>query len=208
MSDAGRINGDLRITGDLMVNGSMPEIDRTTLAQDSNAEYVIPLTQARVWDAMGSNLPNTSSADDLAIDGGTFGTDSPKITTGDVKASTVTRHARLLAELPPEYVDGQSVTVRVHAGMETTVADTSATVDVECYKSDKETGIGSDICTTAAQSINSLTFADMDFTITPSGLSSGDVLDIRITVAVTDAATATAVMASIGAIELLLDIKG
>jgi hypothetical protein len=92
--------------------------------------------------------------------------------------------------------------------METTGASASATLDVEVDKSDRAAGLGSDLCATAAQTINSLTFANKDFTITPTGLSAGDVLDVRLTVTVTDSATATAVTASIGAVEFLVDIKG
>jgi hypothetical protein len=92
--------------------------------------------------------------------------------------------------------------------MQTTIADTSCTADVECYESDKEASIGSDLCTTAATSINSTTFADYDFTITASGLVSGDILDVRLTIACNDAATATAVIPTIGAVTFVLDIKG
>jgi hypothetical protein len=61
---------------------------------------------------------------------------------------------------------------------------------------------------TAAMSINSLTFAERAFELTASGLAAGDVLDIRVSIACTDAATATAVIPSIAQIRLSLDIKG
>ena len=88
------------------------------------------------------------------------------------------------------------------------MADTTCTIDAEVYKLDKITGIGSDICATGATSINSLTFADIPFTITPSGVVAGDVLDVRIAIACNDAATGTAVTPTIAAIDLLCDIKG
>ena len=84
----------------------------------------------------------------------------------------------------------------------------SATIDIECYKSNRDTGkTGSDLCATAAQSINSLTFANKDFTITSSSLLPGDWLDIRWTIATNDGATATAVIAALAAAEFLLDVK-
>ena len=207
MSDV-RIDGTLRVTGNLQVNGSLPTVSRSDLSLESDQIFSVPLQSLRVWDAIQTNLPGTSATDDLAYSGGTFGTDSPHITTGDVKASSVTRYARFVYPLPVEYQDGQTVKLRLSAGMETTVSDTSATVDVVAYRSDRETGIGSDICATAATTINSLTFANVDFTLTPTTLAAGDVLDIRIAIAVVDSATATAVIAAIGAIELLCDIKG
>lgn len=208
MTVVNRVDGDMRITGNLQVDGTLPSYARTNLAQDPNAVFAIPMVNLRVWDALATNLPATPANDDLGLVGGTFASATPKISTGDVKAAGCTRYARFQFQLPVEYDAGMSLTLRLHAGMTTTVADTSATVDVECYKSDGEAGLGSDLCATAAQSINSLTDADKDFTITPTGLTAGDVLDIRLTIVVVDAATGTAVIADIGAIEFLVDIKG
>jgi hypothetical protein len=208
MTLAARIEGDLRIAGDLTVDGAMPTISRTSLVQDPNIAFAVPMTSLRVWDAIATNLPGAAANDDLGLDGGTWATNSPCITTGDVKAASSTRYARFQVALPAEYDAGQTVTLRFHAGMKTTVADTSCTLDLVAYKSDQEAGIGADLCATAAQSINSLTDADYDFVITPTGLTAGDVLDCRIAVAYVDAATGTAVIAQIGAIELLCDIKG
>lgn len=216
------IRSDVRVEGHLSAtsmtipdnsvnNSKIPSdaaIARSKLAQDTFKPYVVPLTDFRVHDALQTVLPGTSANDDLALDGGTFGTSAPTLRTGDVKTATVTRYARALIRLPAEFDDGESVTLRLVAGMLTTVADTSATVDVECYAVDKEGSIGSDLCSTSAKSINSLTFADQDFTIDGSGLVAGDWLDVRITVAVTDSATATAVIAAIASVELLCDVRG
>jgi len=208
MTVVARFDGDARVTGNLQVDGTLPTYSRSNLAQDPNAVFAVPLVSLRTWDALATNLPATGAADDLGLYGGTFASATPKISTGDVHTGGCTRYARFQFQLPVEYDAGASVTLRLHSGMTTTVADTSASVDVECYKSDREAGIGSDLCATAAQSINSLTDADKDFTITPTGLTAGDVLDIRLTIAVVDAATGTAVIADIGAIEMLVDIKG
>ncbi|MHB8953564.1 MAG: hypothetical protein ACYC4U_11390 [Pirellulaceae bacterium] len=203
-----RVDGDLRVAGDVLVDGDMPKMPRARLVQDPNAVFAIPLTEMRVWDAMGTLLPAAGANDDLGLVGGTFGSAAPKLSTGDAKAATVTRYARFLFPIPAEYESAETLTLRISGGMETTVADDAATVDVQAYKSDRDGTIGSDLCTSAAQSINDLTFANNDFTITPTGLSAGDILDIRITVAVVDAATLTAVTAVIGAVEMLCDIKG
>ena len=141
--------------------------------------------------------------------GGTFGTSPPVVSAGDCKALGATsRYARFMVELPECYEAGETVTLSLSAGVVTTVASVSCTVDVECYELDKIGGIGSDLCATAATTINSLVFAAKSFTITSSGLVAGDVLDIRITIAVNDAATVTAVTPTIAAIDLLCDIKG
>jgi hypothetical protein len=92
--------------------------------------------------------------------------------------------------------------------MITTVADTSCTIDFQAYRSNQAVGIGSDLVTTAATTMNSLTDANIDFTVDAATLLPGDLLDIRMAITCTDGATATAVIPSVGAVELLCSIKG
>lgn len=202
---------DVRITGAITIKdtGISAQTRATILKQDALAIFPIMLTSLRVWDAMQTNLPGTAATDDLAIIGGTFGTAPPTISAGDLKAAgATTRYARFQMQLPECYDSGETVTLSIYAGMVTTVADTSCTVDVQCYKLDKITGIGSDLCATSATTINSLVLGAKNFTITPSGLVAGDVFDVRIAITCTDAATGTAVTPTIAAIDLLCDIKG
>lgn len=204
-------NDNVRITGNLTVHGQrLPAIARSELAQDNATLHEVPITAWRVWDAQHTNLPSAGAADDLGHVGGTFATDAPSLQTADVKAAgAVTRYARCQVQIPAEYQAGQPVTLRVRAGMKTTVADGSATLDIEAYKSTKEATVsGVDLCATAPQSINSLTFANKDFTITPTSLVAGDLLDIRLAIATNDAATVTAVIGVAGGVDLLCSIKG
>lgn len=219
-----RLNGNVHVAGTLsatamtvsansVTDASIPEsagIQRSKLRQYELESFPIPLTALQVHDALGTFLPSTSANDDLGLYGGTFGTDAPIVKTYDVKAADeVTLYARVVRSLPVEYEAGESVSIRVHAGMVGTVADTSATVDVEVYKSDGAGAVdGSDLSATAAQSINSLTFANKDFSVTADSLAPGDVLDIRLKVVVNDAETASAVAAAIGKLELLCDTRG
>jgi hypothetical protein len=183
-------------------------IPRSKLAQDQNAVYAIPFTDLRIHDAFQTVLPGTSSGNDLALDDGTFSTSSQTVRTADVKTTTVTNYARFRFALPAEYDAGQTITLRMMAGMLTTISDGTATLDIEVFKVDRSGGIGSDLYAGAAVNINSLTLANRDFTITPTGLAAGDVLDIRVALAIADTATGTAVIGVIGAIEMLIDIKG
>ena len=216
-----------KIEGNLVVNGSLSastitgsaafikdadvlasaDIQRSKLEQSTLQPFVIPITDFRVFDSFAL-LPAAGTADDLGLYQGTFGTNSPVLRTGDLKASNQTRYARCVFCIPPEYDDGETVNIRIHSQMVTTVSDNTATVDVECYEADKEAGISADLCTTAAQSTNSLTGANYDFTITSTSLAGGDILDIRIAGAVNDTATGTEVNLEIGSVEVLLDIRG
>ncbi|MHC4178261.1 MAG: hypothetical protein ACYSWU_12190 [Planctomycetota bacterium] len=209
MPNPTRVPDDLVVPGVLYAHGGIqPLIARSMLEQDNNQVFSIPMTVWRVWDAMATVLPGTPATDDFGLVGGTFATDSPSLQTLDGGGATTTIYARAQVVLPIEYVAGQTVTLRFSAGMLTTVADGSATLDVQAYKSDREAGIGADICATAAQSVNSLTLADKDFTITPATLSPGDVLDVRIAFYIDDTGDAGVMKGIVGAAELLCDVKG
>lgn len=202
---------DIKVTGSISVKdtGVASQLRSSILKQDANVRFPVKLTDLRVWDAYQTNLPGTAAADDLALIGGTFGTAPPVVSAGDLKAAgATTRYARFQTELPECYDPGETFKLSFSSGMVTTIADTSCTIDVQCYKIDKITGIGSDLCATAAITINSLVFADKEFTITPSGLEAGDVFDVRIAITCTDAATGTAVTPTIAAIDRVCDIKG
>jgi hypothetical protein len=195
----------LRITGDLSGITGLP---RDSITQEDLKAYPLPIENWRVWDAFQTAL-GTAGTDDLGIATGTFGTGLPYITTGDVKTLTATRYARALFTLPPEYVAGETIQIRFATGMITTIAGTSATIDAEAYYSDRDSTIGgSDLVSTAAASINYLTFAEKTFTVNPVGRNPGDALDIRVAIATVDAATGTAVIGAIVHAEVQLDIKG
>ena len=88
------------------------------------------------------------------------------------------------------------------------LADTSCTVLIEAYRIGKDNSIGSQICPTGATTMNTLGASTKDFTITASTLNAGDVLDVRLSIAVNDAATGTSVYAAVMGADLLCDIQG
>ncbi len=108
-----------------------------------------------------------------------------------------------------EYVAGQTVTLRFAAGMKTTVASSSCTLDIEVWKVGRNMLVtGSDLYSGAAVSINSTTFANKDMQLDVAGLVPGDRLDMRVTLACTDVATGTVVQPAVAAFDVLCDIKG
>lgn len=202
---------DVVVTGTLRcASDAISAQDRDSiLVQTDNAVFPIPFVDFRVWDALQTNLPGTPANDDLGLIGGTFGSAPPMIQAGDLKAAGATsRYARVQVQLPECYVAGETVSLVLTAGMLTTIADTSCTLDVEAYRAGKDGTIGSDLCATAAQSINNLVFAAKTFVITAATLGPGDWLDVRITIACNDGATATAVTPALGGADLVCDIKG
>ena len=186
------------------------EYARSKLALESK-KIPIDLGSLRIFDsASNAVLPNTAASDDLGYVLGTAGTTANSIQTSDAKATTVTQKASfVLPGLPIEYEAGGTVSLVAHAGMLTTVSDTTATIDFTVY----EKGIadfthGSDLVTTVATTINSLTLAAKPFVVTPTGFVNGSELYALMTIAITDGATGTAVIGLITQMYWLVQVRG
>lgn len=183
-------------------------IDPAKMAQRVLAESVVPIHSFRVWDAVTSNPPAAASADDLGLVTGTWGTNPVKLTAGDLKAQgATTRRIYFSVPVPANYDDGETIQVRVRAKMETTLADVSCTVDLEAYVG-ASGAVGSDLVTTSAQSMNSLTAANYDFTLSGAGINPGDLIECRLSIACNDAASASAVTPAVYKVSLLCDTRG
>lgn len=181
---------------------------RSSLAQDAlSSGYRIPVTQFRVHDAFQTLLPGTAAADDMAVIGGTHATAPPLIEGVAVAAgSSETQNARVTFTLPAEYDDGQTITLRCTARVSAAM-NTAQTLDAIVVSNDNDGTVSADICATAAVTLTT-SFADHDFTITPTGLVSGDELDIRLTSVADDTGGAGTGRFQLAKVELLLDIKG
>jgi len=204
------VNGDAVISGDLRLGGGItPLKDASDLLAVEEKTWTIPWTLWRVHDAITTNLPATAGTDDLGLVAGVLGTAAPSVRSVDFGAINTTAYMRAQLPIPADYVAGQSLKLRFHAGMRV-VADDTCTLDIVAYKSDEEAAVGADLASAAvADNINSDTFADIDFTITASSLNPGDVLDVRVSIVGTDAATVTDnVTAVIGAVQMVYNGRG
>ena len=206
------INDTLNVRGTLDVSSGTlnlkdDQISRSKLAREDNALLGIPVTDFRTWDDLSALPPGTAAADDLAVIEGTWGTDAPTLQTADFGGTSSTAYSRVLIPLTNDYIMGETLTLRLNCGMITTVADTSCTIDVECYVNDGDGSVGSDLCATAAQDMNSLTHASKDFTITATSLASGDTLDVRVAVTYVDSGDAGVMIGEIAKALLVRDIR-
>lgn len=203
---------ELRIPDQSLTGRSLSpnaEIEATQMKQQANKLLSVPFSSLRVWDALHSNLPAAAASDDLGIATGTPGTHAPKISTGDLKGlGSTARKATFEYEVPANWDNNQSLELVIRAGMQTTVADTSAQLAVAVHLPDGDGAVGASICATSAQDMNSLTPNDLIFAITPSSVSPGDKLMVVITITVNDGATATEVTGIIYAIHRRLDLRG
>lgn len=182
-------------------------IETSKMEQRVLAEYHVPIDAFRVWDAISTNPVTSAAADDLGLVQGTWGSSVNKITAGDCKTLNVTRRIYFSIPVPPNYEDGQTIQLRFRAKMETTLADTACTIDAEAYIANDGT-LTSDLVTTPAQSMNSLTAASYNFTLASGSIDPGDLIECRLSIACNDAATATAVTPAVYEVALLCDTRG
>ena len=176
------------------------------IARDAQA-FPIRLTDCMTHDSIAVNLPATSSADDMGLVTGTPGTNAPTLKGVDFGATTSDEKCAFQFALPHSYRDGETITLRCHAGMLTTISDGTATLDCECWSDDGDGTVSADKCATAATTINSLTLADVDFTITPTGLVGGSLLNFRLAFIGSDTGNVGVMIPTITAITVLLDIN-
>jgi len=182
----------------LDTNGQERIVNTVTAVQP----FAVTATEWRRTDGVTLNTATASSTNHGLVYG-TDGTNFPHLETIDSKAATTAVVSRCMFKLPSNYVAGSAITIRVRCGMKTTVADTSCLVALNVYSNAGTAQNGSaDLNTTSATSCNSLTNADKDYVITPTGLVAGQDLHIKITQTVTDAATGTAVIGVINHVEL------
>lgn len=183
---------------------------RAQMVQEDLEKYDIPMESCR--NAENPPVPLTMAVGTVCgLRRVAFGTNGLAIVTIDQKANgaATASYYTFSFRLPPEYVDGQTIQVVLVAGCDTTVADTSATIGLECHKRDATLGtVGSDLCSTSAQDILSTTLVAKTFTITPTGLVAGDCLECRVTITIRDNATGTAVYGIVSNQYWQVDIKG
>lgn len=203
------ITSDVIFQGAVTLTGGGTASTNAYFNTKSAAILGLPFESWRKFSDLAALL-GTAASSDLGLVSNTPGTTQSYIWAGDLKnAGATTRKMRRHICLPQDYVTGGTLTLRFSAGMVTTVASSTATIDVEAWRLDRDdTAPGSDICATSATTCNSLTFADKSFTITPTTLAAGDWIEIVVALAVNDAATGTAVDAAIAAAELLYQQQG
>jgi len=206
------INNALYVNGAITVVGAISStvgMARSTLTEDSLATYTVPLTNMRVHDAVATLLPTAAANDDMGLVSGTFATDIPSLQGVDFGGTATDEKCRFFFALPIEYVTAGTATLRCSAGILTTLADASLTLDCEAYISDREGDVVvGDLYAGAALDINSLTLGDKDFSLTATNLNAGDLLDIRLSFAGSDAGDLGTMAAIIAQVEMLLDVKG
>lgn len=128
-------------------------------------------------------LPDAPDATSLGL-GDAAGSVVTGTTTNGGATASASETAAFSVQLPDNYVDGGAIELRVRAKVS---ADRQTSQTVDAVVKLLGDSLGSDICADAAQTLTT-SYANYDFTITPTGLVAGDVLWVEITLATDDTA--------------------
>lgn len=200
-----QINEEIQCNNTVRANQFVGPIQRQYISTES-ASYQLPYSVWRVWNAVGTNLPNTAAIDDLGVSfGSAYGTDTPYICSEDLNGDgTAASYARTQFILPAEYLAGGTITLRAYCDTQAG----AASIDFEAFLVSKTSTLvsGSDLVSTAATSVTT-SFTNKDFVVTPTSRIAGDTLDIRMAVIGTTSVTANTIV-RIPAVEIILQVKG
>lgn len=110
---------------------------------------------------------------------------------GEVATSnTKTDIAIVDFKLPDSYVKGNNLVVGINCA-EVGGASTAQTMLLNAYRLNEDGTEGADICATAVQNLPTTTPAILNYTITGATLSPGDIVQLKLTAVVTEAAAGT-----------------
>ena len=178
-------------------------IERADLAEDSLAKYHILfatlLENGGVAGVVGNSDGEDSNDHYITETAGVY-----KLFGNSPNSDTQTDTSIFQFILPQEYVDAATVVVRINA-LYTTVGDTQ-TLDLICYEAAEAGTVGADINSTTIKTLTA-TATNFEFTITPTGLVSGDRLSCEFVTVFQDS-NGTVGEAQINSIQVLVDIKG
>ena len=156
-------------------------------------DFKLPATLLQLAASPGSSI--------LGLTSGTHGSASPILTGNGANNNSKSDSARILFTVPPQYATGSTVTVRVRCKVSAAAA-TAQTIDVLAFRSDLAAGVSSDLCTTAAQTITT-SYANYDFTLTPSAMAAGDVIDLLVTLLANDTSGTGTITGTISNVEVI-----
>lgn len=131
-------------------------------------------------DSAGSNLLGLGDAEGSALTG---------TSTDGGGTATASETAQVEFPLPENYVPGSAITVTFRAKV-AAAKNVAQTIDLVA-KLRGDAAVGSDICATAAQNLTT-SYASYAFSITPTGLVPGDVLNLDVALATDDTGASNA----------------
>lgn len=195
--------GPLDVAGDAKVTG---DLDATTLHVNgvlvgaalagAQAPVDVPLNTAHpvaAWKDTNADSPGVSIL-------GLTDTAGAPLLGNAASGNQKTDSALFSLSLPAWYVAGSAITVRLRAK---TTALSTVSDKVDCTFKIVGDTVGSDLVTTSAQQITT-SYANYDFTVTPTGRVAGETIQLVVTTDLDDTGGAIGGVGSISKVQLLL----
>lgn len=177
-------------------------IARSDLIEDALQAYGIPIHLIKAAD--GADLALAETAGDHFI---SLAANVWLLEGEEAISETEVSVSNFQFVLPPEYVSGGDVKLRLKHQCTGAGTNGASTIDVEAYEQTGNGAVGADLCTTVAQTVAKDSWTTSDFVITATGLVAGDILNFKITTSIIESA-GSALAAQIDGIAVLLDVKG
>ncbi len=181
-------------------------VHRDELVEEALKPYGIPISALRHTTGVPLTASETAGGFNVSV-GSNIHKAQGEITDNETEVSV----CLFQFVLPPEYVAGGDIKVRLPVAIIKTAAatDNGSTIDVSVYRQE-DGAVGSDLCATAAQTFAAVdTWYDKDFTVTATGLVAGDVLNVVITASIIDSeAGGGTLRLNLDCPQVLLDIQG
>lgn len=203
-----KVNGETTVSVAFNKGVPLATVARSGITQENLKSYELSAFDARTTGTgqpLGASAGTPSGA--FGLTAGTHGTAPPVIVGEAASGNSKTDACRYLFTLPPEYVAGETATLRVRAIETVGAATVETTIDAQVYSNDDDGTVTGDLVTTAAIDVTD-TVGDKDFTINPATLVPGMQLDIELTGVTNDTGGSVGTVLALYRVELLLDIKG
>jgi hypothetical protein len=194
-------------TGTVALVGSV-NINRSDLIEDALQPYGIPVFSLVQTTGIPLAVTETAGNFNLSVAANVY-TAVGEVTDNETETSVV----QFQFVLPPEYVTGGDVSIRIPCAIVViggAPTNNGSTIDVAVYEQGSG-AVGSDLSTTTAAATFAAisTWYNKDFVITPTALVAGDILNVVITgVAIDNEAGAGSMQLKLDPPRVLLDIKG
>jgi hypothetical protein len=162
--------------------------------------------QSQLRNDDGSVLEAAAASGTFGIVNGTHAAPGLYLETEAANSSTVTTYASAVYVLPQEYVAGSNITASLAIDTNGSGTLSTNTIDLQALPLNDAGTVGSDICATAAQNLNSTPTA-RDFTLTGTDLEPGDALLLYFTMVLTETA-ASNVTGRLSCVDLQFNTQG
>lgn len=185
----------------------MAQLKRSEAFTETSQKLRVPLLHFRTNAGAAMAATTPAAAGEFAVVSGTYGVGGTKLQGEAASGNTKTSYAKATVALPINYVAGSDFTIVIKHRV-SVVLNTTANLVPQCYLSNGQGGVtGSNQVTTGAVTNNTASWVESTFSVTGTGFSPGDELDVYIRHIADDSGGANSGKGEVGSVYLGLSTK-